>query len=329
MMRKFKLYRITLTTLYFLLSTFFSFAQDVNVKASINKNQIEIGDAVELKLSATFNPTQNKVQFPIVSDTFNHFEVIEKAKSDTVINREKNTITQTIIISNYDSGQWKIPSYAFEILPLQGSAPYTMNSDSLFVNVSTIAVDTSKPFMPIMAIRDAKMPMKTIVMYVVGIILVIAILGFLVWYFIKTLREKNNKPKAKIQEIKLLPHEKAMQSLTQLETQNLWQNGQEKTYHTLLTDTIRTYLEEQFNMDVFEKTSSELMQQIKKQKALSNSRQALRTIFETADLVKFAKNKPTEEEHLQSMELAKEVILESYKKVQALITTQQEIEGKA
>lgn len=328
-MRKFKLYRITLTTLYFLLSTFFSFAQDVNVKASINKNQIEIGDAVELKLSATFNPTQNKVQFPIVSDTFNHFEVIEKAKSDTVINREKNTITQTIIISNYDSGQWKIPSYAFEILPLQGSAPYTMNSDSLFVNVSTIAVDTSKPFMPIMAIRDAKMPMKTIVMYVVGIILVIAILGFLVWYFIKTLREKNNKPKAKIQEIKLLPHEKAMQSLTQLETQNLWQNGQEKTYHTLLTDTIRTYLEEQFNMDVFEKTSSELMQQIKKQKALSNSRQALRTIFETADLVKFAKNKPTEEEHLQSMELAKEVILESYKKVQALITTQQEIEGKA
>jgi hypothetical protein len=67
-------------------------------------------------------------------------------------------------------------------------------------------------------------------------------------------------------------------------------------------------------MDVFEKTSSELMQQIKKQKALSNSRQAVRSIFETADLVKFAKNKPSEEEHLQSMELAREIILESYKK---------------
>jgi hypothetical protein len=40
----------------------------------------------------------------------------------------------------------------------------------------------------------------------------------------------------------------------------------------------------------------------------------LRTIFETADLVKFAKNKPTEEEHLKSMELAKETIIESYKK---------------
>lgn len=324
-----KKYRILLTTLYFLLSAIFSFAQDVNVKASINKNQIEIGDAVELKLSATFNPTQNKVQFPIVNDTFNHFEVIEKAKIDTQSNREKNTITQTIIISNYDSGQWKIPSYSFEILPLNGITPYSLNSDSLFVNVSTIAVDTSKPFMPIMAIREAKMPMKTIVMYVAGIIIIVAILGFLIWYFIKTLREKNNKPKEKINEIKLLPHEKALQNLAQLESQNLWQNGQEKTYHTLLTDTIRTYLEEQFNMDVFEKTSSELMQQIKKQKALSNSRQALRTIFETADLVKFAKNKPTEEEHLQSMELAKEIISESYKKAQALITTQQQLEGKA
>jgi hypothetical protein len=269
------------------------------------------------------------VQFPIVSDTFNHFEVIEKPKIDTQTNREKNTITQTILISNYDFGQWKIPSYSFEILPLQGSAPYTMNSDSLFVNVNTIAVDTSKPFMPIMAIREAKMPIKTIVLYVAGILIIIAILGFLIWYFVKTLRAKNNKPKTKIPEIKLLPSDKAMQNLKQLESQNLWQNGQEKTYHTLLTDTIRTYLEEQFNMDVFEKTSSELMQQIKKQKALSNSRQALRTIFETADLVKFAKNKPTEEEHLQSMELAKEVILESYKKAQALITTQQQLEGKA
>jgi len=309
-----KNYRTLLTTLYFLLSAFLSFAQDVNVKASINKNQIEIGDAVELKLSATFNPTQTKVQFPIINDTFNHFEVIEKAKSDTVINREKSTITQTIIISNYDSGQWKIPSFTFGILPLQDSVPYILNSDSLLVNVNTIAVDTSKPFMPIMAIREAKMPMKTIVMYVAGIIIIVAILRFLVWYFIKKYREKNNKPKEKIIEIKLLPHEKAMQNLAQLESQNLWQNGQEKIYHTLLTDTIRTYLEEQFNMDVFEKTSSELMQQIKKQKALSNSRQAVRSIFETADLVKFAKNKPSEEEHLQSMELAREIILESYKK---------------
>ena len=309
-----KKYRTLLTTLYFLLSAFFSFAQDANVKASINKDHIVIGDAVELKLSATFNPTQTKVQFPIINDTFNHFEVIEKAKSDTVINREKSTITQTIIISNYDSGQWKIPSFTFGILPLQDSVPYILNSDSLLVNVNTIAVDTSKPFMPIMAIREAKMPMKTIVMYVAGIIIIVAILGFLVWYFIKKYREKNNKPKEKIIEIKLLPHEKAMQNLAQLESQNLWQNGQEKIYHTLLTDTIRTYLEEQFNMDVFEKTSSELMQQIKKQKALSNSRQAVRSIFETADLVKFAKNKPSEEEHLQSMELAREIILESYKK---------------
>ena len=309
-----KKYRTLLTTLYFLLSAFFSIAQNANVKASINKDHIIIGDAVELKLSATFNPTQTKVQFPIINDTFNHFEVIEKEKSDTVINREKSTITQTIIISNYDSGQWSIPSFTFGILPLQDSVPYILNTDSLLVNVNTIAVDTSKPFMPIMAIREAKMPMKTIVMYVAGIIIIVAILGFLVWYFIKKYREKNNKPKEKINEIKLLPHEKAMQNLAQLESQNLWQNGQEKIYHTLLTDAIRTYLEEQFNMDVFEKTSSELMQQIKKQKALSNSRQAVRSIFETADLVKFAKNKPSEEEHLQSMELAREIILESYKK---------------
>ncbi|GBL34420.1 hypothetical protein EMGBS15_00150 [Filimonas sp.] len=112
----------------------------------------------------------------------------------------------------------------------------------------------------------------------------------------------------------LLPHEKALQSLERIDKQQLWQSGLDKQYHTLLSDVVRLYLEEQFNMDCFEKTSAEIIQQVKKVKALSTSRQSLRTIFETADMVKFAKGQPYPEEHIQSMELAIDVINESYKK---------------
>lgn len=297
-------------------------AQEVKVSARIDSTNILIGDHIRLQLSATYDPQAYKVQFPSVVDTFNHFEVVEKGKMDTIAGREQNTVNQQIIITNYDSGAWKIPPLVFDVLPLQGGEPEVRYTDSFLVNVNTVAVDTAKPFKPIFGIRSAKMPLKQIILYAVGILLLTALLAFLIWYLIKTLREKNKKPAEKIPEIVLLPHEKALQALSALGEQALWMKGQEKAYHTELTDIMRTYLEEQFGIDCLEKTSSEIMQQIKRHKALSTSRQSFRTIFETADLVKFAKSHPTPEEHLHSLHLAKEMVQDSYKKVKPVQTTE-------
>lgn len=310
---------LLLLLIFLLTSNTYSFAQPVKISASIDSSNIVIGDQINLKLSATYNPQLYRVSFPSLPDTFNHFEVVDRSKMDTVIGRDENTFKQNIIITNFDSGQWKIPPMIFDVQPLKGDAPSELLSDSFLVNVNTVQVDTSKPIKPIFGIRGAKMPIQQVLLYILGALLIAALLGFLIWYFIKTLREKNKKPEFKEPEIVLLPHEKAMQQLEQLSTQQLWQSGQEKQYHTYLTDIVRTYLEEQFKIDCFDKTSSEIIQQVKKIKALSTSRQNLRFIFDTADMVKFAKSKPTADEHIQSLELAKEMILESYKKVKPIV----------
>lgn len=61
------------------------------------------------------------------------------------------------------------------------------------------------------------MPLKLIILYTIGAILIAALLIFLVWYLIKTMREKNKAPLPTTPQIILLPHEKALQSLGQLE----------------------------------------------------------------------------------------------------------------
>ncbi len=293
-------------------------SQVVGIKASIDTSNILIGDAINLTLSATYNPQYFQVQFPAPADTFNHFEVIEKGKVDTTIGREQNTYSQKIKITNFDSGVWVMPRFAFNIKPLQGNTPYVMYSDSLFVKVNTIAIDTSKPFKPIFGIRSAEMPVQQVILYIAGAVILLAIAAFLIYYFIKKQRERNKNKKIQEPEIKLPPHEKALQAFSALEALQLWQQGDEKGYQTELTDIMRTYLEEQFNIDCFEKTSSEIISQVKRIKALSTSRQQLRQLFETADMVKFAKSKPTAEQHIESLETAKSVILESYKKVKPI-----------
>lgn len=291
-------------------------AQLADIKVKIDSTKITIGDQFHLQLDATYNPQAARVQFPSIPDTFQHFEVVERSKLDTVIARNQNTLKQTITLTSFDSGAWTIPSMAFQVQPLQGDTPSIHYSDSFKVMVNTVAVDTAQPFKPIFGIKGAKMPLSQIMMYIgLGVLLAVMI-GLLIWYYIRRRRNRSTEAPKPV-EVVLPPHEKALNALSKIAEENLWQQAREKEYHTQVTDTVRLYLEEQFGIDCFDKTSAEIMQQAKKLKALSTSRQSLRFIFETADMVKFARSKPLPEEHIQSMEFAKEMILESFKKFQS------------
>jgi large-conductance mechanosensitive channel len=282
-------------------------AQDVQVDTKVNVNSILIGDQINLELSTTCNPLTHKVIFPEIPDTFNHFEVVSKSL-DTSSTRETSTLRERLIITSFDSGKWEIPALQYDIQPLDGSEPFTKVTPAILIQVNTVQVDTSKPFMPIYEIRSAKMPTSVLIMYIVGAIIIALIIGFLIWFLIKTLRDKNAKPNSKIPEIILTPYERARLSLTEIESQKLWQHGEEKRYHTDLSDTIRTYLENQFNIDCFEKTSSEIIKSIRKIKALKDCIPMIKEVFELSDMVKFAKSHPTSEEHELSLEKTKSII---------------------
>ncbi|MBK7764522.1 MAG: hypothetical protein IPI46_14475 [Bacteroidetes bacterium] len=308
------MYKIIPFVLWLLIFHLDAAAQNVKVKSRIDSTSILIGNQFQFTLSSTYNPQQVKVLFPTIPDSFNHFEVVQRSKIDTSFGRDENTYTQNFTLTNFDSGAWQIPSFHFDIQSLQGDTIAPQFSDSFLVQVNTIAVDTSQPFKPIFGIRSAKMPVQQMILYVLGIALLLVVLGVLIWYIRKRMKA-NKKSEVIVPEKIILPHEKALQTLSQIEKEALWQHQQEKIYHTQLTDAMRTYLEEQFNIDCFEKTTTEIIYQVKRNKAFNNSRQALRSIFETADMVKFAKSKPSDDEHVKSLELAVEVVKETYKKV--------------
>jgi hypothetical protein len=61
-----------------------------------------------------------------------------------------------------------------------------------------------------------------------------------------------------------------------------------KNYYTKLTEALRKYIEERYGFSAMEMTSSEIIEQLMKS-ADSKSLDELRHVFQTADLVKFAK----------------------------------------
>lgn len=296
-------------------------AQQVDVRAKTDKQNIQLGDAIQLDISATYDPQRFIVRFPQVPDSMNGFEIVRREKPDTIFKREINEYHQRYIITHFDSGRWNIPSFTFEIESKTGQASEVKRTDSLWIDVSAPLVDTSKPFKPITDVRGAERPWQDIALEIgayVLIFLALVMLFYFGWRKYKAWKEA----KSKLSEAPILtPYEVALQQLQKIKEEALFEQGELKTYYTQLTDVLRHYLEQQFGIDSLEKTSSEIMHDVKKHKALANVRSSLRQVLESADMVKFAKGTPSAEEHLHYLELTTEVVKESYKKYQNQQTT--------
>ena len=92
-------------------------------------------------------------------------------------------------------------------------------------------------------------------------------------------------------EPKLPPHQLAMQEIERIKSEKIWQKGQPKEYYTELTDALRQYIKERFGFNAMEMTSTEIIDKLLE----TNDKEALsdlRVLFQTADLVKFAKHNP-------------------------------------
>lgn len=120
-------------------------------------------------------------------------------------------------------------------------------------------------------------------------------------YIVKRIRAKKSLIPFKKEEPKLPPHEQAIKELDEIKQQKLWQQGRSKEYYTLITDTLRKYIEDRFGISAMEMTSGEILDLIRKNSEAQSVYDNLRQILQLADFVKFAKMNPLPDENDLSM----------------------------
>lgn len=282
--RNFKLRASSLFVMLFCLCSFVSFSQ---VTSSIDSTKIKIGQQITFKVEVEADTT-DLVVFP-EGQTFSPLEMIESYKVDTTKNNAKYQLIKRYGLTHFDSGSYTIPKQKIVI----GSK--TFFTDSLQVEVSNIAVDTTKqglydikPFIEVEKSRSNRW------LLILGILLAIALLAFLLYWFIW--RKKPLTEEAKI--ALLPPYDRAKLALKQLDESTYLENSELKDYYSELTFIIRKYLDEKVYNKALESTTDELISrlnllkdanQIKLSKDDINN---LETILKRADLVKFAKSAP-------------------------------------
>ena len=290
-------------------------AQSISVSASTDTTDYKVGDYITLSIELKHDKNI-KVELPNLKDSLKVLEYIKSLPVDKKENDNKVIELHKFIFSKYDSGKVEIPSIKIFYYENNSSEKKYLSTSPFSIVVHTLQVNTQED------IRDVKEPIKIpLPWWIIALIIVgAAILIFGGYYLYKFIKKRKHKEVELIPEVKIPPHEIALQQLNELKEKKLWQSGKVKEYHSELTDIIRSYFEARFNFRALEMPSSEILPVL----SIIDDAKEIFTIvekfFNNADLVKFAKYEPMPQVNEEMLEQAFEIVKKTIPKPEVIET---------
>lgn len=305
-----------------LLGCFFSFAAQriqPEVSARLDSAKLLMGELLGLRVDITAQSDTSRIDFPLISQlkgrryigiANDSVEITNKYRIDTLRDQGKTVFSYKFHIQAFDSGRYEIPPLQIKVDGI------SLETEPLSLEVLPVKVkvddkidsfsDLAEPFelIPEGMLQEEKSNNGWILWLILGCLILLALLAYLFFRYRTTGHIlPTRKP--------LPPYQQALKQLDKLQGQKLWEKGKTKEYYTRLTDILRRYIRNQFNIKTLERTSAEIISDIEKDSELDVFSSSLKEIFSTADIVKFAKVTTTAEENQKLIESAREFVIES------------------
>ena len=211
-----------------------------------------------------------------------------------------------MVITSFDEGVFELPR-----LPLLKAADGRIDSllfDAQTLDVRTMPVDTSS-----YQLHDLKgqvrypVTAREILPYVAAV-WAFALLCILIWALLSSRRKKE----ALASGHKDPPYVVALRKLEEYRGSRYWAPEKQKILYSGITDTLREYIDARFGFDAPEMTTAEIFSVLKDKDIPADLYAETKELFETADLVKFAKAFATDEENAAALPAAVRFVTATY-----------------
>lgn len=274
-----------LITIICLVACILTVKAQVKVEQRLDSLQIRIGEQVTLRLNVNMK-RGSQIQMPDFKPTqaiVDGVEVVGQQDVDTMpLDNGMVSVGRNYVLTSFDENVYAIPPLPVKV---EGKS---YQGNTLALKVITVPVDTLHPekFYPPKDVQNNPFQWSEW-KGLFGLSVVWVLLLLLVWYLSHRLSQ--NKPIiARIRFVRRVPaHETALHEIEQIKTQHVEGQESQKEYYTRLTNTLREYIVKRFGFNAMEMTSAEIIERLQQEdKYLIDE---LRHLFQTADLVKFAK----------------------------------------
>ncbi len=284
--------RICILGLIVSLQVFAANAQEIKISSFLERDSALIGEQFEYIIE--INSSESVHSFvPLDDNLFPPSMEVISEKTDSVITESSGKYRQRYLITSFDSGTYKINT--IPVLVNRFTDLDTFFTESRNVVFHMPEVDTSA------AIKDIKEPLNTpfslkellpYAPWAGGAIILVAIVLLIYFLFFR------KKKEADLAVTSIPAHVKAIKSLNRIREEKLWKEGEVKEYYSQLSDTIRIYIEERFQIPAMESVTWEILENFKKYAWDDESlMELLESLLQLSDLVKFAKEDPAPSEN--------------------------------
>ena len=279
--------------------TFTESGDGLQANLRVASETLEVGMPLELTITVT-GANAKSAMFPVIEDTLGSFEVI----SSTLLRSDPGSPEirgLRILLNSYVAGSMDIP--ALEITNGAGGDPLLLGPVTIEVS-SLIGADAGpdafRDIRDAVAIPTEKASLTTWLIAGGAVILVGTLL---VWW----LATRPRRP------VPIEPEDiRALRQLDELEREDLPNRGQVQNFFFDLTDITRTFIERRYEIKAPERTTQEFMVEAQRHHELDPEHGTLLArLLKSADMVKFAGDRPAQDECHRSMEFVRRFVQES------------------
>ena len=286
--------------------------EDGALRSRISRDSILIGDQVEWTLDFQLAPGEAVSISKPGAEPVPGVEALGEMALDTLSDKKGTlSLRGRIILTSFDSGSYVLPPL-YVLMPRADGSIDTLEYTGPRLAVNTIPIDTAT-FQPHDIKGQIRYPLtfREVIPWV-GLALLVAAL---VWLLVRWIRlRRQNRDFFGKPVVKDPPHIVALRSLEKTRAQKLWQAGKQKQFYTQVTDALRQYIADRFDVAALEQTSAEMFRDLQDKDIEPELKEKLKDLFTTADFVKFAKHTASDQENENAIPTAIRFVNETYMK---------------
>ncbi|MDQ7822916.1 MAG: hypothetical protein RDV48_09000 [Candidatus Eremiobacteraeota bacterium] len=275
----------------------------VTAKLSVDRNVIKIGDLINLNLEVT-TPPEYTVEEPGPEQFLGDFEIRNTKKPVKNDHEGKIVTIYQFEIATFSTGKKILgPIPVRYSLSPQDRTGREVLSNKLEITIESVLPKDQKN----LDIKDIKPPIQVDYprwYYLLGALLtIIALLA--IYLIVRAIRRRKESLAA---ERYRSPEEIAEEKLRTLRESALLREGRIKEYYSALSEILREYIENRYDVAALDRTTSELYRELKETRLTATSLNDIRTLLSQCDMVKFAKYIPEEPRFGEDFQVTEKIL---------------------
>lgn len=252
----------------------------VTATLSAPDGHLTVGDPIQLTLTLT-HPAGYQVILPALPDAWGDFAIVSQSSATVVANADGSATTTMLIDARlFRPGAFDTPALEVSVTDGQGGLQKVMAAPAALSIASVLQEGDT-------ALRDIKpqavLPLPAAWPWIAAALAALAALAVVA-------RRANQRQKVAVDN--RLAHQVALDGLKIIEGLRLPEQGRFKEHYTLVSDTVRVYVERRFGVPALERTTDEMRPDLARAGITPEATALLLAFLQESDLVKFSQWTP-------------------------------------